>query len=97
MENILEKIFGISSKPNGDKPAFITPDGTLVWAWHGDEHRLNYKPAIIRSDGTEEWYRHGLLHRDNDEPAFVGVRGKVTEILFGIETEKSIEIMIFRP
>jgi hypothetical protein len=60
---------------DGDKPAYISADGTLGWYKNGDYHRDGDKPAIINVDGTLIWYKNGLLHRDNDKPSLIHADG----------------------
>jgi len=58
-----------------DLPAFVSPDGTREWYWHGQRHREGDKPARIWADGTQEWWLNNQMHRENDQPAHVGRGG----------------------
>jgi hypothetical protein len=62
---------------DGDKPAVIDPNGSLMWYHRGELHRECDKPALIdcnRSGGglCISWYRWGNLHRDGG-PAVIRI------------------------
>jgi hypothetical protein len=56
---------------DGDMPAIVYSDGTLIWYNHGQKHRDNDKPAVIYANGDVLWYRHGIIHRGDDKPAVI--------------------------
>ena len=61
--------FGLYWYQNGlahrdsDKPACISPKGTLVWYQNGIIHRDGDLPAYIGADGRLEWWQNNQLHR----------------------------------
>jgi len=65
----------------GDKPAFIHPDGTVEYWKEGKRHRKGDKPAIIYPGGTVSYWKEGKCHRDGDnsqsKPAFIKPNGLV--------------------
>lgn len=48
---------------DGDKPAYISPKGTLYWYQNAKTHRDGDLPAVIRWNGTLEWWQNNQLHR----------------------------------
>jgi hypothetical protein len=61
---------------DGDKPAYISPDGIKMWFKDGKKHRDEDRPAYIGKDGEKEWWQHGSWHRDGDKPAMVFADGE---------------------
>lgn len=56
-----------------DGPAYISPNGRIVWCWNGRHHRED-GPAQLTPEGTMFWNRHGFLHRE-DGPAIIHKSG----------------------
>jgi hypothetical protein len=54
---------------DGDKPAVVMGDGTMLWFQNGNRHRSGDKPAEVCSYGSLEWYENDKHHRNGDEPA----------------------------
>ena len=69
---------------DGDEPAVIWKDGTLVWYKNGKKHRDDDKPAVIFPDGHKEWWKDGKLHRE-DGPAIIRSEGHVFYFINGNE------------
>jgi hypothetical protein len=67
----------MASYRDGDKPAIVYPDGTLIWCKNGLRHRDGDKPAFIGANGTVVWYKNGLRHRDGDKPARIWADGNL--------------------
>jgi len=61
----------------GDKPAFIHPDGTVEYWKEGKRHRKGDKPAIIYPGGTVSYWKEGKCHRDGDKPAYINYNGTI--------------------
>jgi hypothetical protein len=49
---------------DGDLPAIILPDGTVLYYYHGDQHRVG-GAAVLRADGSYEFFFAAKLHRPN--------------------------------
>jgi hypothetical protein len=67
----------MASYRDGDKPARILPDGSLIWEKNGLWHRDDDKPARIWPDDSLEWWKNGELHRDGDKPAIIYADNKL--------------------
>ena len=48
---------------DGDLPAVILSDGSVIYYKDGNIHRDNNLPAIIRPDGTVIYYINGKIRR----------------------------------
>ena len=53
---------------DGDDPAVIHADGTVVYVKWGRLHRDGGQAAVIRPDGTREYWVHGRRRRDDGLP-----------------------------
>ena len=69
---------------DGDLPAIVYKDGSLIWFKNGKKHRDNGQPAVIFPDGHKEWWFNGKLHRE-DGPAIITIEGRIFYYKDGIE------------
>jgi hypothetical protein len=75
---------------DGDKPAEINADGTLIWLKNGFIHRDGDKPAWIGADGTLWWYKNGLRHRTMG-PATIWPNNDYEYWINGVDITKEVE------
>jgi len=65
----------------GDKPAFIGSNGTVVYYKEGMRHRDGDKPAYIGCDGSVFYFKEDKIHREGDnsqsKPAVIYSNGLV--------------------
>jgi hypothetical protein len=67
----------------GDDPAVIWKDGTLVYYKNGVKHREG-SPSVVFLDGHEEWWFQGKLHRIGG-PSITTSDGRIYFYIFGEE------------
>jgi len=69
------------SKTN-DTPAYITPDGTQYFYFHGKLHREDNLPAVIHPDGSLEYWFFGSRHREGlpQLPAVIRKSGELPRV-----------------
>jgi hypothetical protein len=75
---------------DGDKPAYIHPDGTLQWHKNGKCHRDGDKPAWIDKDGRLEWRKNGKTHRITG-PAVIRPNNKHEYWINGVEITSEVK------
>jgi hypothetical protein len=78
---------------DGDKPAYIGINATLVWYKNGIRHRDGDKPSEIWRDGTLLWYKDGKRYR-NRGPAVIHPNGRVEWWINDYEITKDVKVWL---
>lgn len=76
---------------DGDKPALILNNGTMIWYKNGKIDRQNDKPALISNiKKTKVWAQNGIISRAGDKPNLI-----IGNMLFWVVLDvKSVEYKV---